>query len=203
MNTKQMQEMVFSLKLQSKQIERMQKKCEKDAEKEKKKVAKAITQGNAEGARLYAEGAIRQRTQAMNYARLASRVDATAGKIEQAVAMNQVTGQITRITTKLAPTVNAMNSMEVAMGMEKFSQVFEDLEVSGDMQMAAMSGATTGMTPEDSVNALLQEVGDEHALDVGSMLTEAQPGTGVGTIVEPAAGDEIEKRFAALRAQAM
>jgi len=46
MNTKQMQEMVFSLKLQSKQIERMQKKCEKDAEKEKKKVAKAITQGD-------------------------------------------------------------------------------------------------------------------------------------------------------------
>ena len=50
----------------------------------------AIQQKNVEGARIYAENAIRKKNEALNYLRLASRVDAVSSRIQSAVAMKQV-----------------------------------------------------------------------------------------------------------------
>lgn len=43
------------------------KKCEKDEKSEKGKVKKAIEKGNIEGARIYAQNAIRKKTEQLNY----------------------------------------------------------------------------------------------------------------------------------------
>lgn len=51
---------------------------------------KAIEKGNVEGARIYAQNAIREKNQALNYLRLASRIDAVASRVESAVRMKQV-----------------------------------------------------------------------------------------------------------------
>jgi charged multivesicular body protein 1 len=77
-------------------------------------VVQAIEKGNMEGARIYAENAIREKNQSLylrrhslhtvvcpvaypplctrrsNYLRLASRIDAVAGRVETAVRMRQV-----------------------------------------------------------------------------------------------------------------
>lgn len=50
----------------------------------------ALTQGNVEGARIYAENAIRKKNEGLNYLRMASRVDAVASKVQTAVSMKQV-----------------------------------------------------------------------------------------------------------------
>merc|ERR1712196_438340 len=198
---KAMMEMAFALKLQSKQMQRMAGKAEKQIAAEKKKVAKAVKEGNSEGARLYAENAISQKSQQMNYLRMASKVDATAGKLEQAVAMNQVSAQMVKITQKLQPSMNSMDSTKVGMDMEKFGEVFEELDVRVEMTSGALGGATVNMTPQDQVDSLLQEVGEEHALDVTSMLEGAKTGTRVADL-NPAQEEDMEQRFAALRAQA-
>lgn len=51
----------------------------------------AIQQGNSEGARIYGQDAIREKNQALNHLRMASRLDACCSRIETAVRMNQVT----------------------------------------------------------------------------------------------------------------
>lgn len=54
----------------------------------------AIEQGNSEGARIYGQDAIREKNQALNHQRMASRIDACCSRLETAVRMEQVTGSM-------------------------------------------------------------------------------------------------------------
>merc|ERR1711939_630974 len=119
--------------MQAKQLERQAKKAEADAKKEKLKVKKNVEQGNKEGARLCAENAIRQTTQRMNFLRLASRIEAVSSKLDQAVQMNQVSEKMMKITQKLGPTMNSMNTLQVAQTMGEFEGLFEDIDVRMEM----------------------------------------------------------------------
>ena len=56
-----------------------------------KNIFQAIQQKNIEGAKIYAENAIRKKNESLNYLRFASRVDAVASRIQSALAMKQVT----------------------------------------------------------------------------------------------------------------
>lgn len=51
---------------------------------------KALQQKNIEGAKIYAENAIRKKNEGLNYLRLASRVDAVSSKVQTAMMMKQV-----------------------------------------------------------------------------------------------------------------
>lgn len=73
-----------------KQMERLAKKAEKDQKKEETKIKKAIQQKNIEGARIYAENAIRKKNESLNYLRMAARVDAVQAKVQSAYAMKDV-----------------------------------------------------------------------------------------------------------------
>ena len=50
----------------------------------------ALTQKNVEGARIYAENAIRKKNEGLNYLRMAARVDAVSSKVQTALTMKQV-----------------------------------------------------------------------------------------------------------------
>ena len=52
-------------------------------------VFKALQQKNIEGARIYAENAIRKKNEGLNFLRLASRVDAVSSKVQSAMMMKQ------------------------------------------------------------------------------------------------------------------
>merc|ERR1711988_1655791 len=171
-----MQEMVFSLKLQAKSLQRQAAKSEKDAKKEKAKIKKAVEQGNKEGARLFAENAIRNKSQHMNFLRLSARIDAVASKLDQAVQMNKVSDKMCKITQKLGPTMNSMNTLQVAQNMGEFESMFEDIDVRTEMMNSAIDGTTTTQVPEDDVRDLMMEVADAHQLDVADML----PGPPIG-----------------------
>ena len=81
---------MFQLKFSSKQLERLSRRAEKDQKVQQNKVKKALTQGNVEGARIYAENAIRKKNESLNYLRMASKVDAVASKVQSAVTMKGV-----------------------------------------------------------------------------------------------------------------
>ena len=71
-------------------MERAAKRCEKDEKAQKAKVRKALTQGNVEGARIYAENAIRKKNEGLNYLRMAARVDAVANRVQTAMMTKEV-----------------------------------------------------------------------------------------------------------------
>eukprot|EP01126_Amoeba_proteus_P056559 TRINITY_DN711_c0_g1_i7.p2 TRINITY_DN711_c0_g1~~TRINITY_DN711_c0_g1_i7.p2 ORF type:complete len:121 (+),score=34.50 TRINITY_DN711_c0_g1_i7:134-496(+) len=106
----------MALRFTARQLVSQSKRCEKQAKKEKLKLKKAIEQGNTEGARIYAQNAIRQKNQALNYLRLSSRVDAVSTRVETAARMRQVTRSMNNI-------VVAMDRAMKEMNLEKMTQV--------------------------------------------------------------------------------
>ena len=74
-------------------MERAAKKCEKDEKQQKAKVKKALEQGNVEGARIYAENAIRKKNEGLNYLRMAARIDAVSNRVQTAMMTKEVRGR--------------------------------------------------------------------------------------------------------------
>ena len=71
--------------------------------------AQALQQGNNDGARIYASNAIRKKSESLNLLRLASRLDAVASRVETAVTMRQVTGNMTSVVKGMDKAMETMN----------------------------------------------------------------------------------------------
>ena len=65
------------------------------------KLKKAIEQNNMEGAKIYAENAIRNKNEELNYLKLASRVDAVAARVNTAAKMGTLTKSMSGVTKAL------------------------------------------------------------------------------------------------------
>lgn len=75
--------------------------------------AQALSQGNTEGARIYAANSIRKKNEALNLLRLSSRIDAVASRVETAVSMRQVTGNMTSVVRGLDRAMQTMDLEKV------------------------------------------------------------------------------------------
>lgn len=75
----------------------------------------ALQQGNTEGARIYASNAIRKKNEALNLLRLSSRIDAVASRVETAVTMRQVTGNMTAVVKGMDKAMDTMNLERVCL----------------------------------------------------------------------------------------
>ena len=69
----------------------------------------ALLQGNNDGARIYASNAIRKKSEALNLLRLGSRIDAVASRVETAVTMRQVTGNMATVVKGMDKAMETMN----------------------------------------------------------------------------------------------
>ena len=68
------------------------------------------------GARIHAQNAIRNKTNAQNYLRLSSRVDAVASRLESAMKMQQV-------TKSMGSVVKGMDKVLASMNVDGISKV--------------------------------------------------------------------------------
>lgn len=191
---------LFNLKFAAKDLQRNSKKCEKEEKSEKAKVKKAIQKGNMEVARIHAENAIRQKTQAVNYLRMSARVDAVAARVQTAVTMNQVTKSMSGVVRGMDATLKSMNLEKISGLMDKFERQFETLDVQTNQMEEAMGSTTTLMTPQGQVDSLLHEMADEAGLDLNMELPQGQTGS-VGASVASAEQDELSQRLCRLRDQ--
>merc|ERR1712072_1607706 len=141
---KQLLDQIFNLKFTSKQLRRSANKCVKDEKSEKLKVKKAIEKGNIEGARIYAQNAIRKRTEQLNYLKLASRLDAVVSKLETQSKMNTVNKNMAGIVKSLDRALKANNLEQVSETMDKFEQQFESLDEQSLETALVMPNANLG-----------------------------------------------------------
>ena len=71
-------------------------------------MSQALQQGNKEGARIYAENAIRKKNESLNYLRMAARIDAVSSRVQSAMMMKDVslaTPSLSRGVTRLVKLV--------------------------------------------------------------------------------------------------
>ena len=136
----------------AKQLERQAKKCEKDEKSEKLKVKKAIEKKNFDGARIYAQNAIRKKTEQLNYLKLASRLDAVVSRLDTQAKMNMVNKNMAGIVKTLDKVIKTNNPEAIVNTMEQFERQMEDLDVTqSEIVDKSMGNVTSLTTPEGEV----------------------------------------------------
>jgi len=195
-----MDDVLFQLKFCAKQLDRLSKKADKDQKAEQNKLKKALVDGDVERARIYAENAVRKKNESINYLRMSAKVDATASRVQSAVAMKGVTKNMAQVVKGLDKAINSMNLEQVQNVMDKFESTFEDLDVQSSTIEQAMGQATTTSTPAADVDSLMKQVADEAGMDISEQLASV-PGGMIGETAPAAAtvDDPLSRRLAALR----
>ncbi|CAG0878576.1 unnamed protein product [Darwinula stevensoni] len=194
-----MEKHLFNLKFATKELERNSKKCEKEEKVEKTKLKKAIQKNNTEGARIHAENAIRQKNQALNYLRMAARVDAVASRVQTAVTTRKVTTSMAGVVKAMDAAMRSMNLEKISSLMDKFEKQFEDLDVQSSYMEGAMSQTTTTTVPQNEVDNLMQQVADEAGLELNMELPQGETGS-VGVSTQASVEqDDLSQRLARLR----
>jgi len=189
---------LFNLKFAAKQFSKQSAKCEKKEKQEKLKLKQAIEKGNVDGARIYAQNAIREKNQALNYLRLASRIDAVSSRIETSVRMKGVTRSISGIVKGLDQAMKSMDMSKITSVMDQFEKQIEDIDVQGEYVEQAMNQSTSLSTPANQVDLLIQQVADEHGLQINEKLGAAAIPNTSSVATEH---DELSERLAKLKAK--
>ena len=196
---------LFNLKFTAKQLARQATKSEKQVKLEKIKLRKAIEAGNKDGARIYAENAIRHQNLYMNYLRLSSRIEAAASHVETAVKMRMVTKSMAGVVAGMDKASKSMDLEKIGAVMDQFEKQFENLDVQSGYMEERIGGATTLSTPIDEVDSLINAVADEYGLDVQMKLgftptavPQPTPVLPVPSVQAPTEQEMLE-RLAALR----
>lgn len=181
----------------------------------------ALQQGNNEGARIYASNSIRKKSESLNLLRLSSRIDAVASRVETAVTMRQVTGNVSSVVKGMDKAMESMNlervrsplassfitvsdksSSQISMVMDKFETQFSDLDVQTGYLEDAIGTTTAISTPQDQIDLLLRQTAEEadielqHDLAAKNVDTLAEPNPRERVFEED---DQLAQRLRALR----
>jgi len=202
--SKSFEDYIIDLKLKGKELERQAKRCEKQQKDEQLKLKKAIEQHNSEGARIFAQNAIRKKTERINYLKLAARLDAVAGKLQSTSTVQNISKDFGYLVRAIDKAMSQMDLIRVSQVMSKFESQFEDLDVRGEVLGASMASTVATSTPEDQVQALIQQTADEYNLELDDPMTGVpmQRRTATSSTTKAAATDvdSLEYRFNNLKA---
>lgn len=200
MSLNELQNLQFNLKFVCKQFGKNSKQCEKEEKQEQIKCKQAMQKSNMEGAKIYAQNSIRKKNEALNFLRLAARMDAVASRLDTAIKMQMVTKSMGAMVKGMDKVLKSMNPESISKLMDTFEKQFETMDVTAEYMEGAIGQTTAMTTPEDEVNNLMSQVADEHGLDikqhlgqgiVSSQLPQVQETTDPET-------DELAARLAAL-----
>jgi len=187
---------LFQLKFTAKTLNRQAKKAQKDENAEKTRLKKALQQGNNDGARIYASNAIRKKSEALNLLRLSSRIDAVASRVETAVTMRQVTGNMTSVVKGMDKAMDSMNLERISLVMDKFESQFSDLDVQTSYMEDAMSSTTAVSTPQDQIDSLLRQTAEEANIELQHDLASKEMPTGIAAASEKEGVREEDAKLA-------
>lgn len=194
-----MEKHLFNLKFAAKELERNSKRAEKQEKAEKLKAKKCIQNGQIESAKIHAENAIRQKNQAINYLRMAARVDAVASRVQTAVTTTKVTTSMGGVVKAMDSAMKSMNLEKISGIMDTFEKQFEDLDVQSSYMENTMSSTTTVSTPANEVDTLMQQIAGEAGLELNLELPQGPSATPVASTAVSQEQDELTKRLAQLR----
>jgi charged multivesicular body protein 1 len=192
---------IFQLKFTAKTLVRQAKKCESEEKSEKLKVNKAIEKGNMDGARIYAQNAIRKHNEQLNYLRLASRLDAVVARLGTQSKMQTITKSMGSIVKALDSALAVGNMEKISQTMDQFEKTFVNMEVQSEFVESAMAGSTSLSTPEDDVNSLMHQVADDYGLEVSVGLPQAASHKPMTDAESTVSEDDLSRRLAELKSR--
>ena len=189
---------LFQLKFTAKQLNRQAAKADKEIKAEEGKVKKAIQAGNNDIARVYAQNSIRKQGERKNLIVLASRIDAVASRVQTAVTMRSVTGNMVGVVRGMDRALKSMNPEQISLVMDKFESQFEDLDATASYYENATGNASALTTPPEEVDLLMQKVADQAGLELKQDLEANKPVQAKVDATEEVE-DKLNERLRALR----
>jgi len=187
------------MKMASREMSHKAAKCEKEMAAEKNKVKRAIEKGNIDGARVFAQNAIRKNHESVNYLRLSSKLDAVSSRLDAAHRSQTMTKDICKAVPKLQKIVKDLDIDQLTLSMDQFEHLFEDLDVRSDYMTSAVEQTTASTTPSDQVDSLIAQVAEAHALDVTEMLSSAPSASPETAAIARVATNTLQQRLDNLR----
>ena len=82
--------------------------------------------GNLEGARIYAQNAIRKKNEGLQMLKLAAKMDAVASRLDTAQKTQQISSTIQQTVPQLERALAGMEPEQMARNMDKFEKIFDD-----------------------------------------------------------------------------
>ena len=192
-----LQEELINMKITSKQMVSASKKCEKNEKKYSKDVKKAIEKGNAEGARIYAQNAIREKNSGLNYLRMSARIDAVAQRLDTVVKNQAMQKSIVKVNKGLSSALKSMNVEKISKEMDAFEKQFEDIDVRAKYMEDAM-GNTHGLGDARGPGRRL-DLASGGRTSAGRVVRAGRCGPGRAHGSGAAAGDPLADRWRRLR----
>merc|ERR1719204_2520661 len=128
-----------------------------------------------EGAKIYAQNAIRAKTQSLNYLKLAARMDAVAARVQTAIDMKLLAKDMKNVTKSMDSFMKTMNIEQISKNMDKFEEQFEDMDLNAQYMEQAMDTSTAQSMPQTQVDELMSQIADENGIDLESKLAEVDP----------------------------
>lgn len=126
-----------------------------------------------------------------------------ASQVQTAVSMRTVTKSMTSVVGSLDKALSSNQMEQVSMIMDTFEKQIDNLGVQTTYMETAMKGSTQMTTPEDQVSSLMQQVADEHGLELNeqmlAMATPSAVSVSAQQREENAKEDELAERLAKLR----
>lgn len=169
-----LEQSLFQLKFTAKLLNRQAAKAAKEELLEKAKTKKAMMQGNNDIAQLYAQNAIRKANERVNLLRLASKIDAVASRVQTAVTMRSVTGNMASVIKGMDKALQTMNLERISLVMDKFENQFEDLDALTNYYESATNNVNALTTPQEEVDELMSQIADEAGIEMKQGLNETK-----------------------------
>merc|ERR1719461_510023 len=104
-----------------------------------------------EGAKIYAQNAIRAKNQSLNYLKLSARMDAVAARVQTAIDMKLLSKDMKNVTKAMDSVMNTMNIEDISRTMDKFEEQFEDMDLNAQYMEQAMDQSTAQTMPQNQV----------------------------------------------------
>ncbi|KAH7826581.1 Vacuolar protein sorting 46A (Vps46A) [Monocercomonoides exilis] len=165
MSTK-LNDLLFNMRLTSKQFIRASKKAEKRSKDAKIKIKKAIETNNAEGARIYAENAIREHNCAQTFMKYSSRIDGLCSRLSMQTGMMAMVSTLSGITKGLSSAMDSMDMKKINQVMAQFQQQMDHMDVTSEVVMKQMDATTDEQIESADVSQLISQVAAEHQLSL-------------------------------------
>ncbi len=121
-------------------------------------------------------------------------------RLETQSKMNLINKSFAGIVKSLERALASNNLESVSHTMDQFERQFENLDVQSECVEAAMSASTSLTTPPEQVAALLQQVAEEHNLELSMDLPSAAR-VAPAAVAAAAPADDLSRRLAELKAR--
>merc|ERR1711937_406909 len=112
--------------------------------------------------------------------------------------MKNVTKTMGQTTKQLDAAMKSMNLEKITATMDKFEKSFENLDLTTSVMEGSMGDAMATSAPSGQVDALIQQVADEHNLQIASDMAAA-PVANTSLTQEQKEAQQLDKRLAQLR----